>query len=367
MIKIKNISSNLCFSSTLSEIIISSDNEYVNVIITASAESGDLLFSEKMWLYDGSLSIFNLHNLMESYMRDHFMPFCNFFLKAYNGEDSDLVELKVAYCSVLNLSDADPDSFFAENFLTTLQSRRISPEFDFYLYLYSAQTEREIFNIEIFYKIKDKEELLTYRTEGPVTYGPFKVYSIPVSKQNLVESIAIDKEVEKDFVDIISLTVSCGARYATFFVDNSIRYCNSFLFRNMFNSVDWIDITCLTTAKTDVNVSVAELPGKSLLYDRSVEKTFEVITSPLSSSEADFIEQLVESFETYRYVPIGIANGKMGFSLKEILITESDISVSDNNEPQSVKFNWRYADNRLPVVLENPARIFTDEYNKVYS
>ena len=57
--------------------------------------------------------------------------------------------------------------------------------------------------------------------------------------------------------------------FPTTFFNNSLDDCETFYFRNCFNVWDWSTLPVATTAKTDVDRSVAIINGKSRFYNQS--------------------------------------------------------------------------------------------------
>ena len=166
---------------------------------------------------------------------------------------------------------------------------------------------------------------------------------------------------------MLSFTVRCGQRSVTSFVDNSLTDLESFYFRNCFNVWDSATLPVETTAKTDIERSFAIINGKSRFYNRYTAKTYEVQTGPLTSDEAEWIDQLFSSYDVFRIEP-DATNDVDPLVLAPILITDCTCEVQNCDEKlNTVKFTWRYTDNRPIVRLSASRGIFTSPYNIVYS
>jgi len=98
---------------------------------------------------------------------------------------------------------------------------------------------------------------------------------------------------------LLSFTVRCGQRSVTSFVDNSLTDLESFYFRNCFNVWDSATLPVETTAKTDIERSLAIINGSSRFYNQSTAKTYEVEAGPLTSDEAGWIGQLFSSHDVF--------------------------------------------------------------------
>ena len=70
-----------------------------------------------------------------------------------------------------------------------------------------------------------------------------------------------DCTLKESYVLLLSLTVRCGKRSISFFIDPSLDTAPSFYFRNCFNVWDWAALPGVTTAKTDVERSTAVING----------------------------------------------------------------------------------------------------------
>lgn len=365
MIAFQNDFSSLMFSSSLEDINISTDHDFLEVSVVNSENV--VLFSETMWAYNGVVNLVDVAAIIEDDFRNTLYSYRNFTVSASNGEESVSVTLDVLYCENVNLTVSDISAFTKNNFLTTLQTRRIPPVFDFNLSLFSEIPRRD-FTVNVSYRVKGSEAVSYFNYTLTAWLQWNKNYKITLSSEVMINMIktAVPAIANED-VELIAFNVTCDLRYAVFIIDRSLKNAPVFLFRNVFNSEDFVSFPAETKSVLDVNSSLAVLPGKSVLYDREVSKSFEVNTGPLSADEAEFLEQLVSSHQVFRLVPAGVLNGSQQYVAKEILVTDSDVSYSDDDSVKSVKLTWRYADNRPPVLLDVPNRIFTDEFNKVYS
>ena len=145
-------------------------------------------------------------------------------------------------------------------------------------------------------------------------------------------------------------------------------------FFNMFNIPEYLAIHGVTTEKTEVSRSSAVCNHVTTYYDRSVERTYEVETGPLSASQAEWIDQLILSHDVRFIDP---KNPSL-YSLPRVLIGDHTCEISDTDEEMNIiKFAWQFAEDRphyrcgISLVAEGAAvsgtRIFTSEFNSVFS
>lgn len=112
--------------------------------------------------------------------------------------------------------------------------------------------------------------------------------------------------------------------------------------------------------------SVAIINGKSRFYNQSTAKTYEVQTGPLTSDEAEWIDQLFSSYDVFR-IEQDTTNDIDPLVLAPILITDCTCEIQNGDEKlNTVKFTWRFTDNRPIVRLSASRGIFTSPYNIVY-
>lgn len=375
-----NYQNELVLSSSLNEFKVKTSYDYL--LLTLTDEEGTAIFSEKFWVYNGEVKFVDLASLIETDMRTKGKTVAKYLFTAswdWEGDEEDTTQpiprpdarhfeeslkLNVLYCEDVNLSEVFPDDFTKENFLTTLQQRRLSPEFNFSLHFYEANIALKEYEVTMICRILGEDSAYTYsKTESIESDN--NIYSIPLNATQMKETLK--QHLGHEGFELLAFSVVSGKRYATFTIDESLRYGETFYFRNMFNAADCVTVPAETESQTDVSRSIAVMPEKSMFYDRTVKKSFQVQTGPLIHPEAEFLEQLVSSYQVYRAIFKGYVEGLPQFTMKEVMITESDVKYSDNDSTQQVKFTWRYADNRPGVILDMPYRIFTNEYIKVFS
>lgn len=369
MISISSKSNSPVFSSSLNSLEITTNRSFVNVKIIATKKLSVVLYDEILWTYEGAVSIPDVKEIVESYMRRENLPFVNIIVNvSYDVTDTDTAVFKVIYCEDLIVAGTDPDVVTENIFLTTLQSRRIAPDASFSLYAFSESEPESPCSVYCNYSVKDSSSEICELSAVVNKDERECIYFVDIDSYDLRSQIAAKIKANPSDIRIISFSVALEGRYAVFFVDDSLEYGLNFFFLNVFNVIDSITIPAVSSHKLDVNRSLANLRGKHEFYDRSVEKVFEVQSGPLSFDEALFIEQLMASWKTLFAIPsAGFIEGRKQYALSEILITEANIGFSDDDQTQSVKFTWRFANDCKPLFLDLPSRIYTKEFNKVFA
>lgn len=114
---------------------------------------------------------------------------------------------------------------------------------------------------------------------------------------------------------------------------------------------------------------MAVVNGQARHYDRHASQTFEAETGPLLSQEARWLEQLVTSHEVVRLEPSSLSGAADDTAIPvPVLITDftCEMQVGDD-KPNTLKFTWRYADNRPSVLLSASTNVFTEHYNPTFA
>lgn len=363
MTSIQDKPSGLIFSSSLTEIVIKSDSGPVNVEISAS---GDVLYSERQWVYDGSAVIVDVGSMIEQHMRMNGLSVLDVSMDVkYMGVSMDTAAFKVLYCERTPvMADAFPEKIIGRSFLTSVGSRRVPPGFSAGFSFAQENSGDYTFYFGIWYRIKGMEDI-EYVSTAPKGGMPVDgVIKITVDWSEILSFVAASVGGDADDLEIVSFTLFAGSRILNFIVDGSLSDSPVFLFRNIFNTPDFIAVPALTSSSTDVERSLAVIASRSMFYDRNVTENHEVQTAPVTVDEVALLSQLVASWQTY----IALPSGQRGeYILFEILVTESDCVITDGPDPDSVKFTWRHAGNRPGIIIGDLSRIFTSQYNPVFS
>lgn len=359
----------ITLSSQLGDLSVAVDGTSVDVRLTAPGAI--VLLDERYYAYGGYVTLYDLASLIENQMRIDGSTFADFTLTVGNGSAThDTAVLHIFYCNRFTVC-TDVDVFLRENFLTTLNYRRIAPYDTLSLFLFAKSGEELIYDIAVSWlspAIADgKPQLHRGTLNKPQVTTADSVKQINVSLTQLRNKLATTYGIKYHSVEVLGFTLSAGQRSISVFIDPSLQRYTGFIFRNCFNVWDMLSVPMVTTAKTDVERSTAVINTVSSFYNQRVTKTHEVEAGPLTSDEGEWIDQLFTSCSVMRFEP-NDCDETEPLLITDILITDSTCEVSDNPEkPVSVKFTWRYADNRPLVRLSASPGIFTSPYNLPFS
>lgn len=287
-----------------------------------------------LYAYNGSITMWELQELVEAYMRDHSL---------YHGEvsvihgASSLCSFECIHLAGLMLGDCQ--SWCANHFLTLAPSKQLVPGVEDVLYYHGADNQASV--------------SVTYRADGGarVVSGALSVNGcVTVSVESLEEMFSV--------TDILCVTIRVGTRRMYYYVNQELSPDYVFLCVNFFGVLEVVPINCSTSANQVGTRTVSSVNRNAVLALLNHEVEHEVETAPLSPLQCSIVEQLCES-PTVWLLP----------GMTPVVIKDRTCEYSDERGAlQSVKFTWRTLSGRRIANIEtqDPGNIFTEEYNEVY-
>ena len=366
MIKIQNFRA-MMLSCHIGTISILTDKEYIDVDISTTEK--DYLLSERYYATDGKVLLYDLRSLVEQAMRPSGLAVMQLYFEAYvdipddHSDDYDRSGFMVIYCDRdIDIYDFEP--LLKSHFLTAAASRRVAPESFVFLPFFAYNGELVNYEIFVDYVLKG--------TSGHCWFaGPYQ--QMTASSDGVWTHTIFCKEIQRQAenmvgaeIELTAFTVRVGDRAASFFIDKSLSGTRPFYFRNCFNVPDNLFVPAVTTAKTKVDRSLAVLGTVSQFYDATCEQTYEVQSAGLTADECSLAEQMFCSDDVRTPYESAPDDGDFD-ALRPVLITDSTSEIADDPEkPNTVKFAWRYAENR--IAQRNPlgVGIFTEPYDYTF-
>ena len=366
MIKIQNFRA-MMLSCHIGTISIMTDKEYIDVDISTTEKN--YLLSERYYATDGKVTLYDLRSLVEQAMRPHGIVVTNVWFEVYvdtpdeHSDDYDRAGFKVIYCDRdIDIYDFEP--LLKSHFLTAAASRRIAPNSFVFLPFFAYNSE--LVNYEIYC------DFLSSGMPGHCSFkGPYQQST--ASSDGVWTHTIFCMEIQRQAEDMVgaemeltAFTVRVGDRAASFFIDKSLSGTRPFYFRNCFNVPDNLFVPAVTTAKTKVDRSLAVLGSVSQFYDATCEQTYEVQSAGLTADECSLAEQMFCSDDVRTPYESAPDDGDFD-ALRPVLITDSTSEIADDPEkPNTVKFTWRYASNRIAQHNHVQDGIFTEPYNYTF-
>ncbi len=353
-------------SSDLPDITVFTDHDFVDVRLSAY---GNVLLAGRYYAMNGTATVSDISSLVEGFLAGNTDEnLCEFNIEAFVGAEIAEQSFTVLYCDK-STGLYDPADWLRENFLTLSPVRRLAP--DSFINVSWYTTEKECISFRVYATfINDKGMRDTYFY---VNSGNGMIAHINgIMNQYIYLSDVRQKvmEVKKlASLTLLSVTVRCGERSATFFIDPALADVVLFYYLNCFGVVEHIALPRITTEKIKSDRSVATLGKSSRFYDVTNSKEYEVESAPLTSDECLQVEQMFTSPAVR--IPYGIYSSLYDNDfdvLSTILITDFTSELSDTDEkPNSVKFTWRFADNRPKVNIPTSPGIFNDKFQPPFT
>lgn len=354
-------------SSEIPDITILTDHEAIDVRMSVN---GEALLEGKYYATDGSIIISDTTSLIEQYIIANIEEqLVEVSVEGSFGEE-EIIEksFNVLYCDkALGLTDTE--GWLKENFLTLTRSRRLAPDSFINVSWYTTAIESITFMVYVTY-LDEAERRSTYHymhsgngliahMDGVMT----QTFYLSEIRQKIMEVRNLKS------VSLQSVTVRCGNRSVTYFIDPALANVIPIYYLNCFGVPEHISMPRTTTRKVKTDRSVALLGKTSEFYDVTHSKEYEVESGPLTADECLQTEQMLTSPKVKIPADAETALYESDFyALAEILITDFTCEFSDTDEQlNKVKFTWRYADNRQLMAGPHTPGIFNDSFNPTFT
>lgn len=337
----------ILLTSRLGDLGISVDGTFVDVRLVDPY--GFDILAERYYASGGSVTLYDFGSLIENALRSSGGTFGSFTLKLLNADSTlaDSHTYRMLYCDRYTVC-TDVATFLRENFLTTLQFRRLAEGDDLGLTLFAMQGEDTTTTIHLTYRnVNEAETHITdYTFPSKATADKDGLMFLSIEYAEMMSTLCTRLGAKPHAVEIVGFTVRCGQRSVTCYIDRTLRKGEIFFFRNCFNTLETLNLPLTTKTKTDVSRSTAVINTRSSFYNQRTTQTHEVESGPLTSDEAEWIAQLFTSYEVFRLVP-NLCDPSDPLQVEAVLITDADCIISDSDDkPNTVKFKWRYAEDR---------------------
>lgn len=369
MIRIGFYTPSIIFASDLPDVGIFTDHDFVDFRLTCG---GTTLLESRYYVNNGSVVVSDIASLVIQSLSVISEPnMAELHIEAFVGEDeADYTDetCNVLYCD-RSTGLINPEQWLRENFLTLTRSRRLAP--DDFINLSWYTTEREGIMVRVyctFINDKGQRDTYQYAHSGNGLIAHFNgIMSEFIMLREVVELIKTKKNIGS--LVLQSVTVRCGERSASFFIDPALARIVPFYYLNCFGVPEHIALPRITTEKIKSDRSIASLGTRSQFYDISHSKEYEVETGGLSRDECIQVEQMLTSPSVR--IPWGSEGAiyETDFDANfSILISDYTSEISDTDDKlNSVKFTWRFANNRPKVEPPYSPGIFNDKFNPTFS
>ncbi len=362
--RIINKPQGIVLSSMLGTIRISADGEYADVRVTGP---DGLLLENRYFPFKSSLLLNDLNEPIEEYMRRAGLAEAPFSITVGREESvDDSAYFRLLYCErVPPAGTPDMGTFLRENFLTTLERRRLAPQDTLLLSLRAFEGEDTTATVDYYYRTQGSDDILQGSMQpagGGTAYGAgIQFMALPL--ESIAAHAAERLKLKPYQIRLLNFTVRVGGRSMSCFVDPLLADGRTFVFRNCFNVYERVTLAAVTTRKAAVDRSLASVGGRARFYDQKATFSHEVQTGGLTSDEAAWIDQLFTSHSVMLLLrsPFGAEQPA------PVLVTDSTCEIQDGDEAlNTVKFTWRFDHNRPCMALPHGGGIFTYQYDNSF-
>ena len=342
----------LIFSSDMPALEFKTDKASLNISVN-NATSNTQIFSTTLYAVNGVVSVYDMKQLVEQYMRDNTLAYLNCNIIASAGSETCNVTLYIIYCSQrITITAPKLAKYF---FLTSQKSKEVN--------LASYSEDELTFFAEKGEDISSQSTLI-YSTPDGSMHRYYTSAAMVAEETGIISRYLTLTECWRTIGGergntLHSFTYEVGERMFTYYFTDDIPQLQ-FIFRNAFNVSERITLFGKTTTVIKSKKSEAICGGRTIYYDRSNEKEYEFESVRLSPEKMRWVEQLILSHNITRYES----------DKYRVLITAFTYEVADDDkEDYIIKFTWRYADDdffiEFPYSLNT--RIFTQEYDETFT
>lgn len=345
-------------TSNVSEISASTDKARIDVSLSCENGLGgepETFYATSLYAYNGRVQLDDVGALVEEYfrMRD---KVADTITIAFDDVSMDVHFL---YCEY-----SMPPTFMAErNLFLAATAQRVHQDSIVAVATVNHGSEYP-FVVKAVGHLADSDELAvvqrsfdkTFNASGAVYFRVAEILQWALGKTEVA--------VDADLRDVMYFSIEYFGLQKMCYIVPATAYL-TFSFHNIYNVEEYIDVAGIMTAKTEVSRDVAVCKGVSKQYDRSVERTYEILTEPLTSDEVLIFEQFLTSHTV---------SLSLGYYHLPVIITDHTCDPSSSDEAlTTIKFTWRFADyrphgfrSRFDGVMPVRSRVFDDTFSPEY-
>lgn len=337
----------ICVTSAIGRIDVSTDAPSVRIRMYVN---GVEFYGALLYAYNGTVSLFNVGHLIETYFRAHSLYRANVTIKAVCSSDSSVFASITIDC--LHCTHVVPESFDATKiFFSCLRTHRVSPTAQFRLYGPVSAIDPVVVNVA---GLDDNGDTVS-GSVYPVAGTGYIDIDVPSWSDSVRANTAI--------VTPCMMSVRCKGLEKSLFIARDPEYM-TFAFRNCFNVPETIYLPGQSVMTPEVSSDDAVCTGRTIQYNRVLSRTYEFTSGPLTRYETAALAQLLESYSS-----AVVVDG----SAYEIVITDHSTKISSDSSSLNVlKFSWQFADRRPHLFGDDldpllySSQIFTGQFQPQY-
>lgn len=328
-----------------------------------SYASGTAFFSSTYYPINNRATVYDLREIIEAELVKNGWAVIDLRLKLVSNAEELIEDMTVLHCHS-NRTDSAAD-FLQSHFLTTAQSRvttKSAQEYLPYFYIRTGNIHGQlVFSIQYRLVVMRDGMLITLQ-QSNLMFGREGVGNVIITYQ-FIKNLFTFSLLPDD--KILSYTVSFENRTCTFYLTQRETQ-RMFYFRNCFNALELAILPVSTANKLETKSSSAVCGDVSTQYDIEHTRTYEMETSALLLTQADWLTQFLTSRDIRYWDGLSSSVEQM----PQILITDYDYEISD--EPgtvNAVKFEWQFANCRdtLRAIQSGSNGIFSEQFSSQFA
>ena len=357
------------FSSQVPDIVVQDADAPVSITLYGksgtgtSFASGTAFFSSTYYPINDRVTIYNLREIIEAELVKNGWAVIDLRLKLVSNAEELIEDMTVLHCHS-NRTDSAAD-FLQSHFLTTAQSRvttKSAQEYLPYFYIRTGNIHGQLVFTILYRLIVMRDGMLITLQQSSLMFGREGVGNVIVTYQYIKTLFTYSLSPDDK---ILSYTVTFENRTCTFYLTHRETQ-RMFYFRNCFNAIELAILPVSTTNKVETKSSTAVCGDVSTQYDIEHTRSYEMETSALLLTQADWLTQFLTSRDI-RYWD-GLSSDVE--QMPQILITDYDYEISD--EPgtvYAVKFEWQFANCRdtLRAIQSGSNGIFSEQFSSQFA
>ena len=274
---------------------------------------------------------YDLNVIVHEYMKSHSVAFGKLEFNVFHEDGMASAETQVVYSTIASGEEYD-DDFLRSSYLTTRSFYTIPRGYTQYVAFFCQEDEQSPYGSMQLTVQYDDGSVHTVEIEHILyDFRTARVYSF------LINSSSIEYTLSQVFsnqpMKVLGGSVIHGNRHLQFYFVDDIPQMY-FLFYNAFNIMEYIYIYGTKTLKFDTSMKEAVVNGSLIPYNRSSERKYQVETVPLSSEEALWFNQFLESPRVIYLINADFDDN--------VLISDVSSEISDSAKEQTIiKFSYR--------------------------
>lgn len=343
-------------TSVLAELeVFTDDSSFVLSLSLVDGERTEELFSQRYSPFNGSMSVYELDDVVQQYMMTRGANSAVIRLSVVSDNESLTADMKMVYCSEM----AAPGLFglFLERSFLTLQRYAMLPEdFDMHLYTVDCETPVEI-TVRCVNRVTG--DAFNYEwSETPAKPANGFVSAVRICRASVNSDIYADHELLPEQFNVNCVSVRQGERSFTGYVAAALSMADSFRFCSSFNCMEHVSPPGVRSRISKPERQTASVLGVKTPYDLDVSESVAFQSGALPYFTFEAVRELCSASKVW-----AMRNGQW----EPVTLTDVSCEWSDDNSKlNTVKFTYSFDTKRDRLAVPGVSDVFTKQFNPVF-